>query len=152
MDDLLGISGMQGPPGSAPADDFSRYGVVVHDGDDFERVYADLPESLVALVRDQTGHGNAAENPLHELLISGLDLSDRRTDEPTRLSGTIQFFLRLLDDWRLSKRDAVGLLGFNPEDGEYVAQLLDGRQKLRGRDIIPFQKSFDPFSGAMFKG
>ena len=135
MDDLLGVSGMHGPPGRATAEDLRKLGVVVPDRNDFARVYNGLHESLAPLVRDDTASGDADENSLLGWFVSDSDRLDRPTDEPARLSGAIQFFVRLLDDWRLSKRDAVGLLGFNPEDSEYVTRLLDGRQKLCGRDI-----------------
>lgn len=51
-----------------------------------------------------------------------------------RLTGPIQFVRKLMDFWRLDNRDVVRLLGFTPEDFEYISAVLDGRRQLRGRD------------------
>ena len=52
----------------------------------------------------------------------------------TRLSGPVQFVLKLLESWRLERRNAVGLLGFDHADADHVAAILDGNEQLRGRD------------------
>ena len=52
----------------------------------------------------------------------------------TRLSGPVQFVLKLLECWRLEIPDAVGLLGFEHSDADHVAAILDGNEQLRGRD------------------
>ena len=52
-----------------------------------------------------------------------------------RPTGPIQFVGTLTEAWRLDERDAVRLLGFDPEDFDYVAAVLDGRRRLRGRDV-----------------
>ena len=54
---------------------------------------------------------------------------------PTRLSGPVQFVLKLLDYWRLSRADAVSLLGFDSTDSDYVEGILNGRAFYRGRDV-----------------
>ena len=51
-----------------------------------------------------------------------------------RPTGPVQFVRKLMEAWRLDRPDAVRLLGFDPEDFEYVAAVLDGRRQLRGRD------------------
>ena len=43
-----------------------------------------------------------------------------------RLSGPIQFVLKLLDYWRLSRNDAVSLLGFNSTDSDSAKDILNG--------------------------
>lgn len=55
--------------------------------------------------------------------------------EKERLSGPIRFVLRLLDFWRLEKREIVALLGFNPSEAAHVNDVLDGLDHFRGRDI-----------------
>ena len=55
--------------------------------------------------------------------------------EPKRLSGPIQFVLKLLDSWRLTKSDAVVLLGFDESDSDYAHAVLEGRAALHGRDV-----------------
>ena len=55
--------------------------------------------------------------------------------ETTRLTGPVQFLVRLLDFWRLKPRDAVGLLGFDRADAEHVSAILDGKEPFRGRDV-----------------
>lgn len=52
-----------------------------------------------------------------------------------RLSGPIQFVLRLLEFWRLEKRDVVALLGFSQREAAHVNDVLDGLDHFRGRDV-----------------
>ena len=52
-----------------------------------------------------------------------------------RLTGPVQFVQELMDLWRLDIRDAVGLLGYDSEDLNYVSEILAGRRQLRGRDV-----------------
>ena len=54
---------------------------------------------------------------------------------PPRLSGPIQFVVKLLRTWQLSTRDAVGLLGFREEDLDHVEGVLGGAATFRGRDV-----------------
>ena len=54
----------------------------------------------------------------------------------TRRTGPVQFVNRLLSFWNLSKVDAARLLGFRTEDGDYVDDILNGLQPLRGRDPL----------------
>lgn len=54
---------------------------------------------------------------------------------PKRLSGPVQFVLKLLDYWRLSRDDAVSILGFDPTDSDYVKDILNGMASFRGRDV-----------------
>ena len=60
------------------------------------------------------------------------------TPAPTkagRLTGPLQFILKLLEFWRLEQSDAVGLLGFDQNDADHVAAVLEGRERFRGRDV-----------------
>lgn len=52
-----------------------------------------------------------------------------------RLTGPVQFVWKLMEFWRLDKRDAVCLLGYDSGEFEYVAAILDGRRRLGGRDV-----------------
>ncbi len=52
-----------------------------------------------------------------------------------RLTGPTQFVLRLLEHWRLQKSSAVVLLGFGPADATHVADVLEGFENFRGRDV-----------------
>ena len=52
-----------------------------------------------------------------------------------RLAGPVKFVLRLLDTWKLDRRDAVPLLGFEAADWQHVENLLEGRVPLIGRDV-----------------
>ena len=56
-------------------------------------------------------------------------------EKPNRLTGPIQFVLKLLEFWRLETNDAVGMLGFDPADADHVAAVLGGREQFRGRDV-----------------
>ena len=55
--------------------------------------------------------------------------------QTARLTGPVQFLSKLLEHWRLDPGQAVGLLGFDRSDAEYVRSLLAGRERLRGRDV-----------------
>ena len=57
--------------------------------------------------------------------------------EPTknqRLTGPIQFILGLLNCWKLDRKDAVCLLGFEETQAEIVSEMIAGNVELRGRD------------------
>ena len=54
---------------------------------------------------------------------------------PKRISGPVQFVLKLLESWHLSRDDAVPLLGFDAADKGFVRAILAGAADLRGRDI-----------------
>jgi hypothetical protein len=54
---------------------------------------------------------------------------------PNRISGPVQFVLKLLESWRLSKDDAVLLLGFDQKDNGFVQAVLAGTADLHGRDV-----------------
>ena len=56
-------------------------------------------------------------------------------EQDNRLTGPIQFVLKLLDFWGLESKDAVGLLGFRPIDADHVAAVLSGHEQFRGRDV-----------------
>ena len=51
-----------------------------------------------------------------------------------RLTGPIQLLNKILETWRLDKADAVPLLGLEPSEQGYAADVLAGRTALRGRD------------------
>lgn len=57
------------------------------------------------------------------------------TSAPNRLSGPVQFVLKLLDSWHLSRYDAVFLLGFYPADNDFVQAVLAGTADLHSRDV-----------------
>ena len=59
----------------------------------------------------------------------------RRIAEPRRLSGPVQFVVKLLEIWRLEEEDAVRLLGFDRKDADHVAAVLAGREEFRGQDV-----------------
>ena len=52
-----------------------------------------------------------------------------------RLSGPIQFILKLLEFWHLRQDDAVLLLGFDQADASHVIKILEGTELFRGRDV-----------------
>lgn len=52
-----------------------------------------------------------------------------------RLTGPVQFVRKLMGSWRLDIGDVVGLLGYDPEELQYVSDVLDGRRQLRGHDV-----------------
>ena len=52
-----------------------------------------------------------------------------------RLTGPVQFVLKLMEFWRLTRDQVVGLLGFDQADADHVAAALNGIVTLRGRDV-----------------
>ena len=54
---------------------------------------------------------------------------------PNRISGPVQFVLKLLDSWRLSRDEAVLLLGFDQTDNSLVQAILEGAVDLHDRDV-----------------
>ena len=60
--------------------------------------------------------------------------SDDALAEPVRPVGHIRLFDRVLKTWQLHESDAVRLLGLEPSDKGYVAEVLAGRKALRDRD------------------
>jgi len=51
-----------------------------------------------------------------------------------RLTGPVQFIEGLLNCWKLDKKDAVYLLGFEETEAGIVSGILAGSEQLRGRD------------------
>ena len=51
-----------------------------------------------------------------------------------RLTGPIQFIIKLLNSWNLKEQEAVSLLGFEESESDFVDQVLQGHELLRGRD------------------
>ena len=56
-------------------------------------------------------------------------------DRCIRLSGPVQFIVKLLEFWKLDKLDAGRLLGFEESDSDHVDRILEGTEYLRGRDV-----------------
>lgn len=56
-------------------------------------------------------------------------------ESPARLVGPVQFILKLLEQWRLETGDAAVLLGYDQSDTDYVHSVLEGRERLRGKDV-----------------
>ena len=53
---------------------------------------------------------------------------------PTRLTGPVQFIVKLLDTWKLEPDKAAVLLGFEESGNDQVERILSGREPLSGRD------------------
>lgn len=66
---------------------------------------------------------------------SVLEMLARMTAPRERLSGPVQFVLKLLDFWQLRRNDAISLLGFDQSDAVHVADVFDGLDHFRGRDV-----------------
>ena len=52
-----------------------------------------------------------------------------------RLTGPVRFVLKLMEFWRLTRDQVVGLLGFDQADADHVAAALNGIVTFRGRDV-----------------
>lgn len=60
---------------------------------------------------------------------------DHFSQKSNRLNGPIQFVLKLLEYWHLDISDAVGLLGYEPIEIDYINSVLEGNDQFRGRDV-----------------
>ena len=74
---------------------------------------------------------------LAKKLMQGIVSTDWLTSrqESRRLSGPIQFVLKLLDSWRLTQGDVVALLGYDESDSDLVRAVLEGCATIHGRDV-----------------
>jgi hypothetical protein len=54
--------------------------------------------------------------------------------QPRRLTGPVQFLVKLLELWQLDDSGACALLGYDLQDKEAVQSILSGATGLRGRD------------------
>ena len=52
-----------------------------------------------------------------------------------RLTCPVRFVLKLMEFWRLTRDQVVGLLGFDQADADHVAAALNGIVTFRGRDV-----------------
>lgn len=84
----------------------------------------------LTLVDDESQAANESEidSEVRKILARG-------TMQRKRLSGPIQFVAKLLEFWRLDETDVVALLGFGPAEKTHVADVFDGLDDFRGRDV-----------------
>lgn len=90
--------------------------------------YFDLDEEALSIE-----DGDAAFD-IEQLESADESLSVAPVSVASRLTGPIQLLNKILETWRLDKADAVSLLGLEPSDQGYAADVLAGRTALRGRD------------------
>lgn len=55
-------------------------------------------------------------------------------EHEARPTGPVQLLNKILKTWQLDEADAIPLLGLEPSDQGYAADVLAGRKALRGRD------------------
>ena len=60
--------------------------------------------------------------------------SGKTLQSPVRLTGPVQFIVKLLDAWKLEPDKAAVLLGFEESGKDHVERILRGREPLSGRD------------------
>ena len=60
--------------------------------------------------------------------------SGKTLRSPVRLTGPVQFIVKLLDTWKLEPDKAAVLLGFEESGKDHVERILRGREPLSGRD------------------
>ena len=58
----------------------------------------------------------------------------RRPNRRRMPAAPIRLFDKILKTWQLCESDAIPLLGLEPSDKDYIAEVLAGRRVLRGRD------------------
>ena len=60
--------------------------------------------------------------------------SRETSQPPARLTGPVQFIVKLLESWKLEPDKAAVLLGFEESGKDQVERILSGREPLSGRD------------------
>ena len=60
--------------------------------------------------------------------------SGKTPQPPVRLTGPVQFIVKLLDTWKLEPDKAAVLLGFEEFGSDHVKRILSGLEPLYGRD------------------
>ena len=90
--------------------------------------YFDLDEEALSIEDGDAGFD------IEQLESADESLSVAPVSVASRLTGPIQLLNKILETWRLDKADAVSLLGLEPSDQGYAADVLAGRTALRGRD------------------
>ena len=71
----------------------------------------------------------------NEALKGGNTKKNKLLRESRPIGGPIQLFNAILKTWRLDESHAILLLGLEPSDRGYAADLLAGRKVIKGRDI-----------------
>ena len=71
----------------------------------------------------------------HNKVLKGPDTKKNKLLQESRPIGPIQLFNAILKTWRLDESHAIVLLGLDPDDQGYAADLLAGRKEIKGRDI-----------------
>ncbi len=68
---------------------------------------------------------------LQFLIQRGVSQSIEIDEQPNnRLTGPVQFLVKLLEHWNLKRADAVVLLGFAAQESEHIYRILDGHEVL----------------------
>ena len=118
MPSVHGHTGFTGNPSDLPPD-LSKYGI-----------------RGKGSFRIEPGDGSSPEtwlwNPDED---DGAGAQETEKEKPIRLTGPVQFVLKLMEYWRLEIDDAVVLLGFDRSDVDYVHSVLEGREQFRGKDV-----------------
>jgi hypothetical protein len=112
-------------------------------------------ELSIAEIKESIGHVRAQNELIAEQnrkILDSLESLNKKVYETTttttvalsetiaqpkidRLSGPVQFFLKLIELWGLEEKDACKLLGYELTEIKYVADVLSGVSPLLGRDI-----------------
>ena len=103
--------------------------------DEFSYIFEhNLNQERIALI-------SGAESDTPKELLKAYSVAQRKREEDyiskksKRLDGPIQFVLKLLEYWNLGINDAVGLLGYELIEIDYVNSVLEGNDQFRGRDV-----------------
>ena len=71
----------------------------------------------------------------HSKALKGRDAKKNKSFRESRPIGPIQLFNTILKTWQLDESHAIVLLGLEPSDQDYAADLLAGRKVVKGRDV-----------------
>lgn len=153
MDALHGEAGRSGEAARLPIADWGDYGVRgkgtlqidVREGASFEALVwcTEKPIEPAGSVSPEPNDPTIPprKGPPPTGALPDLSSIHRRTlheapgEYSVRLQGPVQFVWKLLEFWNLEIHDAVGLLGFDSEDIDYVSAVLYGLEHFRGRDV-----------------
>ena len=99
--------------------------------DDFFAAVEQFGTNIRVVPMDRRYSINKLAIPLPSKKLNRKNVLTGPKDVPT---GPMQLFAKILKTWHLNEEQAIILLGLDPSDKDYLADVLAGRAALRGRD------------------
>ena len=75
------------------------------------------------------------DTPAIQMIFSTQTTTKDSSDDEPRITGPVQFVLKLKDLWGLSTDEVAVLLGLDSSEGHIMTNILDGIEPLRAREM-----------------